>query len=696
MPPEEQPLLPLGLIIAALWERKFLIAACVAAALILTLLYLLMEEKTYKATAVLLVEPRTPNVTEATEVLPGYGADSAAIASQVEVLGSSTLLDRVIEAEEVAQDPEFTRTGMMGRLSGSAPSKNEIFETFRDKLDVVRQGSTYVINVSFSSTDPDKAARIANAVVDAYLRGERTQSSALNNQVNEQLGGRIEVLRQSVAKAEAAVADYRASKAIVETGAGGTLLQARIEQVNTQLVAALGFSGAVQNALKLAEENAALRLDLAVGSVDTEAAARLRADLDQLEAQRSRLSTSLGAMHPQMRAIETELARVQTSLRAEVQRDILQKRSEAQRAQQNADNLTQELSRLRSELDSANQQQVELNQLQRQAAAARGVLEQFERRAEEIDQLDGLQQPNARVITPASAPTGASWPKPKLLLPVMGAFGAFVGIALALLVSSGSLAFPSADRAARGGGRASRRPRTWPVWGAHAEAASAALDLGTLVLNDKSQPGARHLQFSRMLLRIVGALEPRPSPHILAVAAPEDDFLGLEVTEALAQELSAAGTQVLVIDVDDEASRQDYRILGLDVWPSQDLSRNRARFAQMIERREPVWISLAPAGGDAVREEIAQLQAAIGSEPDFVIIRSLGPQLAEALGELLSFELTVLDKESQAAAGIPHPQGHNPYGIVRVERAPESRFETPYHGEVTQLGRRQAPHRYAN
>ncbi|MFN7027695.1 MAG: Wzz/FepE/Etk N-terminal domain-containing protein, partial [Pseudorhizobium sp.] len=199
--PEEQPLLPLGLIVAALWERKILIAACVAAALVLTSLYLLVEEKTYKATAVLLVEPRTPNVTEATEVLPGYGSDSAAIASQVEVLGSSTLLNRVIEAEQVGQDPEFTKTGMLGRFFGSAPSQNEIFETFRDKLDVVRQGATYVINVSFSSTDPEKAARIANAVTDAYLYGERIQSSALNNQVNEQLGGRIEVLRQSVAKA---------------------------------------------------------------------------------------------------------------------------------------------------------------------------------------------------------------------------------------------------------------------------------------------------------------------------------------------------------------------------------------------------------------------------------------------------------------------------------------------------------------
>ncbi len=64
-----------------------------------------------------------------------------------------------------------------------------------------------------------------------------------------------------------------------------------------------------------------------------------------------------------MQALDMEISRVRSLLRAEVERDISQKRAEAQRRQQDAEALKQELARARDRVDLSNKQKVELDQL---------------------------------------------------------------------------------------------------------------------------------------------------------------------------------------------------------------------------------------------------------------------------------------------------------------------------------------------
>ena len=70
----------------------------------------------YTATASMLVDTRDSRAVNFNNVLPGIGADSAAIASQVNVIRSQELLNTVFDEQHIAKDPELCRP--RPRISG--------------------------------------------------------------------------------------------------------------------------------------------------------------------------------------------------------------------------------------------------------------------------------------------------------------------------------------------------------------------------------------------------------------------------------------------------------------------------------------------------------------------------------------------------------------------------------------------------
>lgn len=81
---------------------------------------------------------------------------------------------------------------------------------FQSKLGVSRVSVSYVIDIAFSSNDPEKAARIANATADAYVREQLLSKIAAMEQGNEWLEARLNELRRKLNAATQAVQSYRA------------------------------------------------------------------------------------------------------------------------------------------------------------------------------------------------------------------------------------------------------------------------------------------------------------------------------------------------------------------------------------------------------------------------------------------------------------------------------------------------------
>src|SRR5262245_24408007 len=104
-------------VLAVLRWRASLIAVVTVTMVILAAAATVIVPAKYKATTIVLVDPRQPRVTNSEAVISGIGSDAAAVESQVELIESSSLARKVVARLGLDQDPEFAAASLLERLT---------------------------------------------------------------------------------------------------------------------------------------------------------------------------------------------------------------------------------------------------------------------------------------------------------------------------------------------------------------------------------------------------------------------------------------------------------------------------------------------------------------------------------------------------------------------------------------------------
>ena len=152
-------------------------------------------------------------------------------------MNSDNIALAVIKNLQLTDDPEFTKTSASNSALSAYDRMRSALTVFESRLNVTREGLSYVIEVSFRSYDPDKAAHIANAVVDAYVVDQLDAQYQSTLRASDWLQGRIRDLRDQASAAEQAVVDYQQSHNIVDT-AGKTTTEQQVGELSSQLLVA--------------------------------------------------------------------------------------------------------------------------------------------------------------------------------------------------------------------------------------------------------------------------------------------------------------------------------------------------------------------------------------------------------------------------------------------------------------------------
>jgi polysaccharide biosynthesis transport protein len=155
-----------------IWRGKTTILITTAAALLLAVLFIVLAPHKYTAVTQILIDPTDLHGvgSDLTPANPANDAAALQVESQVRVLTSDTVLRRVVSAEGLDHDPEFTgSTSWFGRSSAHVDNAITALNALKRDVQAKRAERTYVVDVSVTSRDPAKAARLANAVTSAYL-----------------------------------------------------------------------------------------------------------------------------------------------------------------------------------------------------------------------------------------------------------------------------------------------------------------------------------------------------------------------------------------------------------------------------------------------------------------------------------------------------------------------------------------------
>jgi capsular exopolysaccharide synthesis family protein len=227
-------------------RQKKLIATVLAFSILGGLLYLAITPARYTASSMLLFDVRK----SAPFQQQGYGnetADSAYVDSQVEVLRSEDIARSVVKRLGLLSDPEFapppgllaTVIDGLRRVFGAGPASTEADQLARAvrklqaNLTIKRTGLTYVVSIDYRSLSPTKAARISNAVTDAYFIGQLDSKYRAAGRANSWLQDRVRELKTQAEATERAVAEYKSKNSTVDAD-GRPLTEQQIAELSSQ------------------------------------------------------------------------------------------------------------------------------------------------------------------------------------------------------------------------------------------------------------------------------------------------------------------------------------------------------------------------------------------------------------------------------------------------------------------------------
>jgi polysaccharide biosynthesis transport protein len=469
-------------IIAIFRRRLSLFAAVAGVVLALTVIYTFQQTPRYTATSQVMIDTRDKSVTDVEAVMSGLSADSSVVDTEVEILKSRALAERVVKVLKLDEDPEFNgrlrkptafsqvvgapRALVRSIFASAAPAsasgasseavqQQREFESVVDgvlgRLTVRRSGLTYVINIGFESESPEKAATIANEFARRYLLEQLEAKFEATQQASGWLNERLVELRGQVQTAENAVAAYRAQAGLM-SAVGSSLTEQEVSQLNQQL--ALNQAAQAEREARLRTARAQLAsgsmgddVGEALGSEVVKDLRRQRAEVSRKSAE---LETRYGEKHPEVLRVQRELSDVDAQIQQEINRLIRNLEAEVQVARQRTGSIQSSLGRARGTLAGNNQAAVRLNELERNAAAVRTLYESFLNRFKETSTQQGMEESDARIVSQAKIPNSQSFPKFRLNLAlglVLGVLAGIGAILVAQALDSGIITAEEAERA---------------------------------------------------------------------------------------------------------------------------------------------------------------------------------------------------------------------------------------------------------
>lgn len=443
-------------------KRLGLIVSVTLGLTALVMVVVLQQTPLYTASAQVLLDRQKMQVTDMEAVISGLPADSATVDSEVEILKSRALAERVVERLNLMQDPEFNGAlrepsflrwvdprfllrELLALVSADpAPVSEEmraraerdgVVDSLLGSLDVTRQRLTYVINLSVTSEQPAKAARIANAYADTYILDQLEAKFDATRQANEWLSRRLGELRQQVQDSERAVEIFRSEQGL-ESSSGVTVSEQQMSELNAQLI--LARTGLAEARAKY---DRARQIRSSGGSIESMAdvvqsgtISQLRQKQAELARELANLSSRYGPRHPEVVNAEAQRRDIESQIGSEITRIIGSLQNNVSVAETRVASLEQSLRDIRGETGESGQAMVQLRELEREAAANRAVYESFLNRFKETSQQQDLQVPDSRIISPATAPLSPSHPRKALSLALALVLSAMLGVGLAFLL----------------------------------------------------------------------------------------------------------------------------------------------------------------------------------------------------------------------------------------------------------------------
>lgn len=442
-PVEEDSIISTALRYLAIVRQHLLPAAVVfVLVFVATLAFGLRQPKQYRATATIHVASSSRDPLKEVSAEYKLGADNTwsygrYIDTQSRMVTSRQVLDTVADELDLAHDEEFLGLSEMpdGPEKQRSMAMADPVARIQNMLVAEPLRDTEFMAVHYVSGDPNRAASVANAVVDAYVAYNSATRRTATTRAGTWLEGRVQELRQQTIDAEEALLQFREKHTF-----SGASIEEAIE-INQATILRLAEAQTEVELQRLSQESRwqgdVLDSDTASALpelVEDRVLQEMRVQLFEVQRDKALQSARYGEKHPSMETLEIPEDQL-TALIDQQTEDIVEaERNGIRVLTLNEDAIGRALAREQDQAIELSRLQVEYRRLERNLAQLTSLLELVESRYQETLLASQMEGNNVSILEYARVPDGAFKPDMRLIALTGLLLAAALGVGVALLL----------------------------------------------------------------------------------------------------------------------------------------------------------------------------------------------------------------------------------------------------------------------
>jgi polysaccharide biosynthesis transport protein len=295
----------LSILKARWWVALVVLAVSVLATLAVSLVW----PKQYKAIASVVIDYKPDPIS----AIFGAGATPTLMATQVDIIKSDRVAERVVRLLKLAENPQL-RTQWQTEAKGQGTIESWLASLFQRNMDVEPSRESSVISISYKAADPRFAAALANAFAQAYIDTTLELRVDPARRYGSFFETRSKEAREALEAAQSKLSSFQKDKGIIATDERIDIENSRLNELSSQYTTLQAIASESGSRERQAQGRDAERL---VDVLGNPLLTGLKGDITRGEAALQQMTTRLGDNHPQVLEARANLAELRKRLESE-------------------------------------------------------------------------------------------------------------------------------------------------------------------------------------------------------------------------------------------------------------------------------------------------------------------------------------------------------------------------------------------
>ena len=544
-------------------RRKWLIATVLALVFLSTLIFSLAATRIYEASAVIEVSQETPRVTTFQEVLGSEVQAREFYETQVELLGSRAMIDRVIDKLDLAANPVIKkavfgegRTGLFWKIGYSLKNavgklflgqqqtaltaeitiQQQIAEYLTENLTVTPSRKSMLIAVAFRAPDRRFAQMVVNTLIEDYINWKMELKVEASSIARDFLMMQMDRAKINLEKAEESLNAFAKHAGIVSLDAKINSIYRHLEELNSAYAEAEADLIAKEAAYDQARKDGPRNLPQVLAS---DLIASLKNRYAELSASYEELTTTFHEDYPKVQTLKARMDNIEALIKAHEDGIFLSIANQYESAQKIVSAMQARIEHQKELVLDLNDRATQYSIMEREVETNKAIYQSLLQRAKEIESMAGVTASNIQIVNRAALPLLAVKPNVKLNLLLSMVLGLLGGMGCAFLAEyfSDTLIHPGevADRF------------NIPLLGTIPQAKPDKHGLEYAFLHHPRSAFSEAVRSARVSVQLSGSGH-RSKCFLVTSTLPSEGKTTLAINLALS--FAAAGEKTVIIDVD--------------------------------------------------------------------------------------------------------------------------------------------------